>query len=108
MKLSTLTTAACLALATPIQAEPIDDYCAAVGDLAYRVMLDRQEGVAMTEQMRDAGPVYWIRETVKEAYNEYRFSGTIAKRDAAQNYRNRLEGICYRALEDGGSMRTHE
>ena len=77
----------------PAQAQPAD--CALVGDVAQSIMEERQSGVPMSDAMRVAGDNEALRAMVVAAYSYPRFSSDSYRKEAATDFRNEIELICY-------------
>lgn len=91
-------------LAAPVQAQDFDKatLCPAIGDLSEKVMAWRQEGVPLSEAMAvvDMAGVSGDTETlvrliVLEAYKSDRIYGPVARQRMAQEYRLKMEVVCY-------------
>lgn len=87
-----------------VQAQTLDKatLCPAIGDLSEKVMGWRQDGVPLSEAMAvvdmagvtgDAETL--VRSIVLEAYKAQRMYGPVARQRMAQEYRIKVEMICY-------------
>lgn len=80
--------------------------CATIGEMAYSIMQGRQNGVPMSGYMDaisntpDIDPFLaeFMGAVVLDAYDESRFINELDKIDAAEEFRNAIEALCYQAL----------
>lgn len=90
--------------AAPVQAQGFDKatFCPALGDLSEKIMAWRQQGVPLSEAMAvvDMAGVTGdterlVRFIVLEAYKADRMYGPVESQRMAQEYRLKVEVICY-------------
>jgi hypothetical protein len=86
-----------LALSAPLAHadEPVS--CADVGKLAQTVMDSRQAGVTMSDMMDVVDGIKALQNLVRMAYDKPRMSTEEMMTRSAQDFRNEVEAVCYRA-----------
>jgi hypothetical protein len=93
--------------ATPVAAltEDATKVCTGLGELAEVVMMNRQAGIALSLALTVAPPEggdtapevrALIVGIISGAYDTPRFSARENQRNAAQDYRNEIEAMCFK------------
>lgn len=83
-----------------------EDTCAVVGEMSYAIMMGRQNGAPMSAYMaaisNNTNPSSFLnglmRAVVLDAYDDVRYVNEVDQINAAQEFRNDVEAMCYEAM----------
>lgn len=94
-----------IAAVTATQPVTADTICPRLGETGQLVMENRQDGVAMSEQMgalegEQNALANVIRGIIRAAYEEPRWNTEENQRRAVEEFRNEIESNCYEAFAD--------